>query len=85
MRVLLRKSVEGHGNLFEWSPNGERWYFINGQWIIPVGNGDPEPSKALEPFRQAMNQMRRYPGFWIEQFKGNYDRRQKVLRVKKHA
>lgn len=85
MIVLVRKPTKGHNNLFEWSPNGRNWYPINYKWIIPIGNGNPDPAKALEYFREAMNQMRTYPGFWIETFKGSYDRRQKVLRVKKNA
>lgn len=83
MKILLRKAIEGHNNLFQWSTNGQTWYPINYKNIIPIYNGNP--LTALEPFREAMNQMRTYPGFWISVFDGSYDKKRKVLKVKNHA
>ena len=85
MKVLLRKRYPGHGNLFEWSANGKRWYPINGKKIIPEHNGDADPFRALEPYRKAMTKMHRYPGFFITVFEGTYDRDKKVLKVHKNA
>jgi hypothetical protein len=81
MRVLLRKCLRGHNNLFEWSATGKTWYKINYKRIVPLHNGDTDPFKALEPFRNAMTKMRFYAGFHIAVFEGNYDREKKVLKV----
>ena len=81
MRILLRKSSQGHNNLFEWSVNGRVWYPINYKRIIPRHNGDPNPFEVLAPFREAFNQMRFYAGFHISVFEGNYDREKKILSV----
>jgi hypothetical protein len=81
MRILLRKSVEGHNNLFQWSPNGKNWYPINYRNIQPIHNGAPNPLKALEPFRNAMTKMRAYPGSHIVVFEGSYDLEKKILKV----
>jgi hypothetical protein len=83
MRVLLRKCMKGHNNLFEWSANGKRWYPINYKRIQPIHNGADDPFRALEPFRKAMNNMRAYPGFHISVFEGIYDMEKRVLSVKK--
>lgn len=85
MRVLLRKCSRGHNNLFEWSPTGKTWYPINYKRIIPEHNGDPDPFRALEPYRKAMTKMSKYPGFLITVFEGSYDREKKVLKVHKNA
>jgi len=83
MRILLRKCHRGHSNLFEWSVTGKTWYPINGKKIVPQHNGDADPFKALEPYRKAMNKMMKYPGFLISVFEGSYDRKAKVLTVRK--
>ncbi len=85
MQIMLRKSNEGHINLFQWSVNGETWYWINAAQIIPEPNGDPDPVRALQFYQKAMNGMCAYPEFWISLFEGTYDRNTKVLRVKKNA
>ena len=84
-KILMRKSLKGHNNLFEWSANGKRWYPINYKRIIPIHNGDTDPFKALEPFRKAMTKMRAYPSFHIAVFEAEYDKEKKVLSVKPHA
>lgn len=85
MRILLRKCYRGHSNLFEWSVTGKTWYPINGKKIVPQHNGDADPFKALEPFRNAMNQMLKYQGFFISVWEAEYDKTKKVLRLKKNA
>lgn len=82
MKIQLRKSLSGHNNLFEWSVNGKTWYKINYKRIVAEGNGNPDPFKALEPFRDAMNKMRKYVGFFASVFEGVYDNQAKLLRVK---
>lgn len=81
MRILLRKCVKGHSDLFEWSVNGKTWYKTNYKRIIAEGNGDADPVKAYEPFREAMTKMRFYRGFYITVFDGEYDLERKVLKV----
>ena len=85
MKVLLRKRYSGHSNLFEWSPNGQRWYPINYKKIIVEHNGDPDPFKAYESFRNAMTKMLKHQGFFISVWEAEYDRGKKVLRLKKNA
>jgi hypothetical protein len=82
MRVLVRKSSEGHNNLFEWTVNEHVWYKINLRKIVPVHNGDADPFRALAPFREAIGNMMAYPGFFAATFEGNYDREKKILTVK---
>lgn len=80
MKILLQKHPHGHRNLLEWSPDGRRWYPINEHNVTPQRTGDPDPFKALEPFRRAMNKI--YTGA-VEVFNGNYDRAKKTLAVTK--
>lgn len=79
MKVMLRKSLEGHTDLFEWSPNGHNWYGINYRNIIVKHDGEKDLLSTLAPYRDAMNSMRKYPGFFISVFHGAYDRKSKVL------
>jgi len=85
MKVLLRKCDSGHSNLFEWSVTGKTWYKINYKKIVPEQNGDPDPFRALEPYRKAVAKMLAYPGFLITVFEGSYDRSQKILKLKKNS
>jgi len=82
MRILLKKCSQGHNNLFEWSVNGQAWYPINYKRIVVQGNGEPDPFKS---FREAMNMMRFYAGFYTATFEGNYDREKKVLALTKNT
>jgi hypothetical protein len=79
MKILLLKHPHGHRNLLEWSPDGRRWYPINERHIIPQRTGDPDPFKALEPFRRAMNKI--YKGT-MEAFEADYDTAKKTLTLK---
>jgi hypothetical protein len=79
MKILLQKHPHGHRNLLEWSPDGRRWYPINERHVIPQRNGDPDPFKALEPFRRAINKV--YKGA-VEVFEGCYNREEKTLTLK---
>jgi hypothetical protein len=83
MKILMRKTSYGHNNLFEWTINEKRWYPINYKHIVAQRNGAADPIKALEPFREAINKMRAYAGFFVAVFEAQYDAENRRLEVEK--
>jgi len=58
MRILLRKSMKGHNNLFEWSKDGKTWYLLNGNHIKPQPDlSVDDPFEVFRYYRESMKKL----------------------------
>ena len=81
MSVLIKRDGLRSWLLW-WSLDGSKWYPINSKNITPMHNGDGDPFKAYESYREAMKRV--YAGA-TETFLGKYDKVARKLQVKSPA
>jgi len=83
MKVLLRKSVRGHNNLFEWSKDGKTWYLVNGHHIKaePDLSAD-DPFEVFRYYREAINKLCQDARI-TQVFQAEYNNETKVLTLRK--